>query len=106
MQSVPRLRGNISFEATAGNSEVSDLSISVVVDGYACGGGLTLSGDGTSTHFFTEQVTGGSFAFNLGTLVDWTGTFSSPSQASGTISGDSLLGSNCDWGPLTWTAAN
>lgn len=105
MQSVPGLTGSISFEATAGNNEVSDLSISVVVDSYACGGGLTLSGDGTSTYFFTEQVTGGSFDYS-GTFVDWTGTFTSPSQASGTISGDSLLGSNCDWGPLTWTATN
>jgi hypothetical protein len=105
LQSVPGLTGTVTFEATSGNSEVSDLILAVVVDSYDCGGGLTLSGNGETTYFITEPVTGGSFAY-FGTSIEWTGSFDSLSQASGTISGDRLLGSNCDWGPLTWTATN
>ena len=89
---------------TAGNDEVKNPTLDLVLDSYQCPG-VTVSGDGKSTLFITVPVVNGSFSYNGG-LLTWNGTFGSPTTASGTISGSMLLGTTCDWGPISWSAAS
>jgi hypothetical protein len=45
----------------------------------------------------------GSFSYSSGMLT-WSGTFDSPTRATGTISGSELMGPSCPGGPLSWSA--
>lgn len=106
LQSEPGLSGEISFDTAAGGHEVMNPTIKVVLDRYTCDG-VILSGDGQSTVFTTVPVVNESFAY-YGPTLTWTGTFNSSTQITGTVAGTTLLGTVCDWGPLSWsaTAAN
>jgi hypothetical protein len=102
--SQPGFSGTITFEVSDDAGEVKNPMLSVVLDSYQCDG-VTLSGDGTSTIFASVPVIGGSFSYTSG-MLDWNGTLDSATTASGTIGGDMLLGTACDWGPVSWSAVD
>jgi len=55
--------------------------------------------------FVTLPVANGSFSYTSSTF-SISGSFDSPTSASGTVSGDEAMEPKCPWGPLTWTATN
>ncbi|MDH3458661.1 MAG: S-layer homology domain-containing protein [Gemmatimonadota bacterium] len=103
LQSQPGFTGQISFELATGNDEVKNPALALQLDKYQCNG-VTLSGDGVTTIFTTLPVINGSFSYSG--LITWDGTLDSATTASGTISGTDLLGTSCDWGPLSWSASS
>jgi hypothetical protein len=103
LQSQAGFTGEISFATSSGNNEVMNPMLMFVFDNYKCDG-VTLSGGGQSTIFTTVPVVNGSFAYYGGALT-WIGRFDSSTEASGTVAGTMLLGTSCDWGPVSWSAA-